>query len=467
MKIELTQKQTTAWDLLTDATTTELGYGGGARGGKSWLGAEFLNFMCLAYPETRWCIGRRQLKTLKATTLQTLFKVYKHHNLKDGEIYKYNQQDSIIYYSNGSRILLLDLAYAPSDPLNTRLGGLELTGGWIDESNEINIDVIETLQSRYGNWNNDLYGIKPISLETFNPERNHVYRRFYQPYRDGRETPEKKFIPALVTDNPHVPQSYIEKLKQRPKAIRERLLYGNFDYNDDPTKIMDYDKILDLFTNTFVETGEKFITCDPAGKGKDRTVIFVWEGWRVIHIFSESQTDQKDLRLRLLKIAEKFEVPRSNICVDYSGIGAGVTDELECKAFQGGTKAVDTDEIEDKKFDDPSFVNPYVNLRSQSWFYAAEKVQKAEAFISLESVNTENLSQDAVKDLIVEELDAMKEIQGTDSKKRIISKGSATDSPTKQTIKSILGRSPDFGDTFMMRAFFDLKSEPNLGLLFA
>jgi len=71
------KKQFQAWEYLTNNTHTEIGYGGGASGGKSYLGCVWITTMCLAHPDTGWLIGRRELTNLKKTTLLTLFKVFK------------------------------------------------------------------------------------------------------------------------------------------------------------------------------------------------------------------------------------------------------------------------------------------------------------------------------------------------------------------------------------------------------
>jgi phage terminase large subunit len=93
--------------------------------------------MCEMYPGTGWLLGRKELLNLKRTTLLTLFKVWEEYGFKAGIHYTYNQQSNIINWHNGSQIFLFDLGYQPSDPLYTRLGGLELTGAAVDESNEV------------------------------------------------------------------------------------------------------------------------------------------------------------------------------------------------------------------------------------------------------------------------------------------------------------------------------------------
>ena len=84
---------------------------------------------------------------------------------------KLNSKDNCITFLNGSEILLLDCAYQPTDPLYTRFGSLELTGGFIDESNEVGEGCVAILNTRVGRQRNEEYGLKPKILESFNPDK--------------------------------------------------------------------------------------------------------------------------------------------------------------------------------------------------------------------------------------------------------------------------------------------------------
>jgi len=119
------KKQHLAFQYLTDDTTTEIGYGGSANSGKSYLMCYWLTIMCLQYPKTRYGFGRKELKTLKRTTLLTLFKVFEECGIDD-RFFKYNQQQDVITFSNGSQIFLVELTFQPRDPHYTRFGGMEL-----------------------------------------------------------------------------------------------------------------------------------------------------------------------------------------------------------------------------------------------------------------------------------------------------------------------------------------------------
>lgn len=49
-------KQHSAWQKLRDLVTSFIVFGGGAGGGKTWLGCEWLLTNCYLYPGSRWFI---------------------------------------------------------------------------------------------------------------------------------------------------------------------------------------------------------------------------------------------------------------------------------------------------------------------------------------------------------------------------------------------------------------------------
>lgn len=446
LQIDLTKKQTEAWDVFFDDETLELGFGGGSRGGKSWFGACLFTFLALAHPNTRYAIGRRTLKTLRTTTLVTIFKFFNKNGIKEGSHYTYNRIDNIIKFYNGSEFLLLDLAYMPSDPMTERFGSLELTCAWVDESGEVSHKIIDILNTRVGNWNNDKFGIKPIVLETFNPSKNHIYFRYWKPYKSETMPVHRKFIKSLVTDNPYIEKRFIDKLSKSNKITVQRLLLGNFDYDDDMRVIMHFDKISDIFTNSFVKkTGEKFMSFDPSGRGKDKTVIMIWDGLVVEKVYTIQDTDQDKLFTFLKKLQEIHMVPNSNTVGDYTGIGTGVIDRLRCLAFHGAASPIQIDEPNNRGEEDPPIIKYlYENLRSQCYFKLSELV--GENAIYIDSCDPD------VCDLISEELSSIKEKDSASEKRGIIPKQS--DREGVETIKSILGRSPDYADAMMMRMIF-------------
>ena len=57
--LELTEKQSIAYRALSDDKVFEVGYGGSAGGGKTYLGVAWQIIRRLQYPETTGLLGRR------------------------------------------------------------------------------------------------------------------------------------------------------------------------------------------------------------------------------------------------------------------------------------------------------------------------------------------------------------------------------------------------------------------------
>ena len=426
-------KQAKAWKLLFDKTTLFVGYGGSAFSGKSYLLCYWLTTMCIAYPGTAWGLGRKELVTLKKTTLVTLLKVFNESNIVLGIDFTYNQQSNNIKFSNGSIIYLIDMAYKPADPLFTRFGGLELTGAAIDESAESHYKAIEILFTRLGRCKNNDYGIAKKLLETFNPAKNHVYSRYYKPYKQNEETETHKFIPALPKDNPSPDvESYVKGiLATADKVTIERLIYGNFEYDDDPARLIEFDSIQNCFSNDFVIGGQMYISADIARYGSDKMVICVWSGWRVVEIFSLDKSSIIEIVAEIKRLAIKHKVPLTNIIADEDGVGGGVIDVLKCKGFINNARAMQEDGVDVQ----------YQNLKTQCYYLLAKKINNNEVFINIEDTE--------IKNTIIEELEQIKRDKiDNDGKLKIL---------PKEKVKELIGRSPDYSDALMMRCYFEFQ----------
>ena len=427
-----TDKQIRAFTLLNDPITTIIGFGGSARAGKSILECTAIIIECMAYPDIAWGLARKELTTLKRTVLNTLFVQLKFYGVTEDE-YKYNQQLNSITFNNGSIIYLIDTATKPSDPLNTRFGGLELTRAAIDESNETSIDVVNKIFERVGWRNNDKYGLKRKLFECFNPSKNHVYTRFYLPFRSGTEPEHKKFIASLPTDNPHpsVQEWVKDIIANGDKVTIERQVYGNFEYDDDPAALVDYDSISNMFTNDHVDAvGTKYISADIAMQGRDRFVAGFWEGMVcTIEIDMEKATG-RSIELSLMQMKVERGVMNTNIVADSDGMGSYIESYIEnLHAFRGNKRATEDE---------------YMNIKSQCGFKLAEVINQGKIKI----VCTQQ--QEA---LLKEELGTCLKRDRIDSdtqKKRLI---------PKDKMKALLGRSPDYMDMLLMRMVYEVEQE--------
>jgi len=437
IKIVLSRKQKLALDYLKDNVTTELFYGGGAGGGKSFLGCYWAVRNILEYPGCRGLMGRAVLKSLKESTLLTFFEVCRIFKLMPGKDYKYHSMEGKVSFSNGSEVFLKDLATYPSDPEFDRLGSTEYTWEFIDEGSQISEKARNILMSRI-RYKLEEFGLIPKMLIASNPSKNFLYSDFYKPFKEGKLKPYRKFIPALVGDNPFMPQSYIDNLHKLDKISKERLLYGNFEYDNDPSCLFDYDKIIDIFTNKGTE-GDKFMSVDVARLGQDKITFFLWKGLQIYKIITKEKQTTDITEKQVEDFAAEYGIPRSNIIIDEDGVGGGVVDHVEgVKGFVNGSRA-----IEIKQAKGEHKIHSYKNLKSQCYFYLADMVRQGK--VGCGEIDP------TVKEMLIADLEQIKR------------KNADKDGPLevigKDEIREKLGRSTDFSDAMMMRMFFEIKPD--------
>lgn len=438
--MKLTIKQTKALDILEDDETTELLFGGGAGGGKSAFGCYWQIKRRLKYPGTRGLIGRAKLKVLKDTTLKTFVEIAKNQGLVQGVHYKITtshhvEHPNCVLFNNGSLIYLRDLFLYPSDPEFDDLGSLEITDAFIDECNQIVEKAKGIVKSRI-RFKLDENGLIPKILMTCNPAKNWTYRQFYKPSTNGTLPKFRKFIQSLLSDNPNISKHYKENLLTLAKNSMERLLYGNWSYDDDPATLIDADAIADYFNPIHLSKGtDKYMTVDVARKGKDKTVFRIWEGWICTHRCEIKKSKITVAVEKAKQLQSKHGISNSNTVADEDGVGGGFVDFLGCKGFVNNSQPLK--ELISGELKVPN----YANLKSQCSIRMAEKIVRRET-------GEINSTQEVI-DLTSEEMEQVKQ-------KDIDKDGKLSIIP-KELMSEKLGRSPDDWDSIMMRYWFELK----------
>jgi hypothetical protein len=210
---------------------------------------------------------------------------------------------------------------------------------------------------------------------------------------------------------------------------------------------MDIDSITDLFTNTvegqnpgkdsmgrpLPDTRPRYIVCDVARFGNDRTVITVWKGWECVHTFIYRKTSTKTTAGLIKQHMAKYQVPASHVIVDEDGIGGGVKDQLYgIKGFVANSR--------------PFNKGHYTNLKSQCAYALADYVIKRKMAVRIENED--------MRTGLIEELEQIKAKDiDKDGKNAII---------PKKDIVATLGRSPDISDCLLMRMYFSFAPKPLL-----
>ena len=437
---KLTSKQKILRNALNDDNITEILYWWWARWWKSWWVWEIICFTSLKMNWIVWLVWRREWDDLRKTTLNTILKVLSKKWLREGREYNLNMQTKELRFYNGSKLYFVPLKEKPSDPEFNWLWGYEITYWYIDEAQEVNRKAINIILSRCTEKIKE-YHLKGKVIMTCNPMKCHLYNDFIKAQNEWTITSDRIFIPALYKDNPFIDhKKYEESLKRADKVTKERLLNWNWEYDDDPTKLYSYDDIKDLFVNSW-EEWKKYITADIARLWDDKTVIIVWN-WFVWTVFSYTKMRTTEIVNIIRWFQEKYWVKNSNTICDEDWVWWWVVDQLLCKGFVNNSSPIVNEENR--------WIRNYKNLKDQCYFELLPFVLSNKIKLIVNS--------DDVKECIIEELDVIKQKNPDKEWKLQIS--------TKEEIKRLIWRSPDFADAIAMRMWFELVKESEKTIYF-
>lgn len=439
-------KQLEAVEAWIDNTTEEILYGGGKGGGKSYLGASLIFGDALIYPGTHYFIARAELTDLRKFTIPTIHEVFKNWNLKLDEYATFNGQDNCFNLTNGSKVFLLACKEIPSDPLFERFGSMQMTRGWIEEGGEIAEAAKSNLWLSIGRWKNQEYGLKKKLLITANPKKGWMKRDFIDPYKAELLPPNRKFIPALVVDNPYLSEDYVDTLRNEKDTVRrQRLFEGNWDYDEDKDSLITFDSLTDAFSNTIVKDNQKYMVIDVARLGKDTTVFAFWDGLELYKVEQFAKQDTTKTSQQAKDYAASEKIPYSNIIIDADGIGGSVVDQMfGVKSFVAQSTPLPTaTEIRERFSKIDNHLIPkrnFANLKAQCAFKLAEMINEHKILFNVPDQ----------RGIIIEELTALLRQKNIDSDGKVQIK-------PKDEVKIELGRSPDIGDTIIYRMWFELQ----------
>ncbi len=218
----------------------------------------------------------------------------------------------------------------------------------IDEINRNPKTTFDMLRSRH-RWP----GIKDTKfIAGCNPlgeawVKNMWVKRLFPP--NEKEQYEFVYVPALPTDNPHLPEEYYKSLESLPENQRKAYLEGNWDAFDESMDDKGYVRLLNdrEFQSVFVHSGEhtgyKILGVDPAAGG-DNSAIVLKSGNLQEVLFNQKMPNTMDL---VGVIMEKYHSMRADmIVIDKTGIGQGVFDRLRdlgynCRGVSFGEKSED------------------------------------------------------------------------------------------------------------------------------
>ena len=441
------EKQFQACEAWADDSINEIYYGGAKYGGKSFLGINLIFSDAFIYPGTHYFIARKELTDLIKFTLPSIYEVFEIWGVTKN-YYSFNGKTNIFELYNGSRVYLLYAKHMPSDPLFERFGSMQMTRGWIEEGGEFVENMYNNLKISIGRWKNKDYNLTGKLLTTCNPKKNYIYRNVYKPSKENKLKKNFMFIKALIYDNKLASKEYIKNLEETLKgSARQRLLLGDWEYDDDDNALIDnYDKILDIFTNDFIKDGKKCIICDAARFGSNRAITGVFLGLKLIDFDILDKSKTTDISRKIKEFQRKYKISNTLTLVDSDGVGGGVVDEVGCIGFVNNLRPIkQTQKIKSEEKTEGWQLSKqpnYDNLKSQCAFLLADKINNG-------AVEIDNIISTEEKDMIVEEFELLIR-QEDDRQMKLI---------TKDEMKEKIGRSPDWLDIFIMRMYFEIRTQ--------
>jgi hypothetical protein len=201
----------------------------------------------------------------------------------------------------------------------------------IDEINRNPKTTFDMLRSRH-RWP----GIKDVRfIAGCNPlgeawVKNMWVKRMFPP--DEKEQYEFVFVPALPTDNPHLPPEYYKSLESLPENQRKAYLEGNWDAFDEGMDEKGYVRLVNdrelqsVFVSNGQHSGYKIMGVDPAAGG-DNSAIVLKSGNLQEVLFNQKTINTMDLVGKIMDLYREHSI--DFIVIDKTGIGQGVYDRIK------------------------------------------------------------------------------------------------------------------------------------------
>lgn len=440
------EKQLRAVRHWLDDTATDIGYGGGKYGGKSYLGCSLIFGDALIYPGTYYGIGRVELVDLLKFTYPTVMEVFQDWGITQ-KYWKYNGQYNFFEMYNGSRVYFIPVKYMPSDPDYARFGSMQFTRVWGEEIGEWHVKAKANFHITVGRWKNKEYNLTGKGLYTFNPARNFTYDQYYKPFRDGTMPEYRRFVQALPTDNKRANPAVLDNMRRTlTNADYRRLFLGEWEAGADPNCLVSYDAVCDIFRNEHVipdmSLSKRALSTDLATTGRDKWVAFEWQGDVAVLRINRSFAKGKEIYERTASLVRERSIPRSRVASDADGLGNYLESFLNgIFEFHANARPFETSVIPTPDGVTDRIV--YANLKTQCAYELARMINERRLRIVTDGLDDATVEE--IKDELM--LLIVENVTSDATKRRLIS---------KERMKELIGRSPDFLDALIMGMVFRL-----------
>lgn len=475
LKAKRTARQRQAWEALADPSVRRVMYGGAKGGGKSyllclWLLTELWAMAAAANlpqtdkpPHVAW-FGRKQATDLTGTTLQTWQEVIpaEYYQIR-GSTDRHPRHICI------DQRIALDFGGLDKSENIQKFNSAEYIIIAVDQAEEVTRNDVATLRASQRMILKDGKTRKPVlprdkegkvllnpydvegelieDVAKREPFTHWPYKELYtanprQCWLKGEfivdPKPNARFVSALPSDNPHLPSSYIQTLKEayghRPELLAA-YMDGDWSAIEGADQVIKQAWLEEAKHRTcYAPRVKRYLVCDYARFGDDECVIYLMENADIIGKKILGKCSADELVRRLCTLSTQNDDCEIVIEVIGADMGGAVGDL--CRAQ--GHKVIEFNPGNASLVKNSQKKPIYQNVRAEAWDKAAKILSSG---ILDEESNTLVVCNNMYKDL-ENQLTMVRYDFANNSDKVLIE--------SKKSIKLRENRSPDHGDTYVI-----------------
>lgn len=274
-----------------------------------------------------------------------------------------------------------------------------------------------------------------------------LWRKEYEQFGNKEDMFIKSvtFIEGKLEENVKLMKSdpnYLGNLANQSDEQVARDLDGNWKFKTAGFGLLTFEDMENLFNNAYQNEGLRCITCDVAFEGGDKCVMWYWEGYhaRDVRVIS---VDAKKTVAYVKDFLKLHGVLEENFCYDVNGLG---------QIFKGYMPRARP--FNNKEMPTNGDRAMFENLKAECAYKFVQRIKargySIESPLLKQKFSGKNYKNVSLENILLKERKAVAQ-DDTDPDKnwRLIS---------KVEMKKIIGRSPDFMESFFMREFFEVKN---------
>lgn len=315
-------------------------FAGSINSGKSVSQIGALILLSKMYPGSRWFVVRKDLPTLKLTSIPTFLKI-----VPKSFIDTWNKSESVCTFTNGSSIKFMAES-VKEDPELNRFKGLEPSGFVLEQIEELSEELFTVCKSRLGRWK--INPMPPsIIMMNCNPNSYWPKAMFYDAWKADTLKAPYYFQPADVFRNPHLTEEERAHYNELPDEFKRKFINNEWEGINAIHQLVEWEYLEQA--KNLVSSPENapltaYMGVDVGRFGPDPSVWTIIINNNIKRIYTKAHTDLVEVQELTKKYMLEYNIPAEHVAIDSVGIGSGVVDNLRASgrnviAFSGGETA--------------------------------------------------------------------------------------------------------------------------------